>query len=78
MSDNESIRKIIGSKLTTNGTKTYFDTWNPSQQKQAVVTALLELYKAEALGGSAKRSVHENICLLGEDVQHVLAALKGE
>ncbi len=52
-----------------------FTTMNPSAQRKLVVAALLELYKAEALGSTSPISVHNNLEQLSEHVEKVLTAL---
>lgn len=52
-----------------------FTTMNQSGQRKLVVAALLELYKAEALGSTSAGTVHENLNQLSAHVEKVLTAL---
>ena len=78
MSDKKTIQEILGTKAESIS-NTYFDNFAPSVQRQVVISALLELYKAEALSGSGKSSVSNSMYCLEENASRLLTALrKGE
>lgn len=74
--DNSTFQNTLLTKISTTDVPTLYASTSIQNQRQFVVTALLELYKAEALGGGANsHSVHTNLKSLESHVNFVMAAL---
>lgn len=70
-----SIQDILSTKTSAAG-PTYFSAKSPEAKRQLVVTAILELIRAEAMGGTSNCSVIHNINNLDGMVEQVMNALE--
>ncbi|MCU8094333.1 hypothetical protein L5M18_22815 [Shewanella sp. SM20] len=76
----QSIAEIL--KCTVNHSlssiRTEFSDLDESSKRHVVVAAVLEIYKAEALGGAGMNSFHNNLSEFSEHVAQILDVLNTE
>jgi len=73
----QSIAEVL--KCTVNhsnsSTRTEFSVLDENSKRHVVAAAVLEIYKAEALGGAGMNSFHNNLSEFSEHVQQILDVL---
>ncbi|MDH1470440.1 hypothetical protein [Shewanella sp. GD03713] len=75
--DGKTIQDILGIQFSPYSDGTDYSRYSESEKQQMVTAALLELYRAEALGGGGSaNSVNTNLKNLAGHIELVMSALK--
>jgi len=75
--DSKTMKEILGIEFSLNSDSTEYSGYTESEKRQVVTAALLELYKAEALGGGGSaNSVNSNLKYLSGHIGLVMSALE--
>ncbi|MGI2157902.1 hypothetical protein [Shewanella baltica] len=73
-----TIKDILEIRFADYLDSTAYTSYTESEKRQIVTAALLELYKAEALGGGVNHSVHNNLSRLPEHIETVMSVLEAK
>ena len=71
--ESNTIAEILRATIGSSGTSTRYSRLDESSKRQVAVAAVLELYKADSLGG--KESVYSNLQFLEPHVTEILKAM---
>jgi len=75
--DNKTIQDILGIQFSAYSDGTDYSRFTANEKRQMVTAAILELYRAEALGGgSSAKSIFTNLQHLSENIDLVISALE--
>ena len=71
--EGNTISDTLRTIITTSGTETKYSKLGDSAKRQVAVATVLELYKADALGGQC--SIYSNLGTLEQHVTEILKAM---
>jgi hypothetical protein len=77
--DSHTIKDILGIQFSSNSDSTVYTDYTNDEKRQMVTAAILELYRAEALGGgSSAKSINTNLNSLSGHIDLVISALESQ